>query len=159
MSISPLRTPPRSPDSRCSLLKKIPAFRRLLTGWTISALGDSLNQAAVIFLVLSATGGEGLQTGLAVGLRLSSRLLFAGLGGVLADRFERRNVLVLLDLCLGITALLFILAGITRSLPDLYILTVLMGALSAAQVPIPWISQKQKDTPGKPAAHPDIIKP
>ncbi|MCI5115239.1 MAG: MFS transporter [Candidatus Electrothrix sp. AW1] len=132
MSSSSVQRSPENRKRELSLFKEMPAFRRLLTGWTISALGDSLNQAAVIFLVLSATGGEGLQTGLAVGLRLSSRLIFAGLGGVLADRFERRNVLVLLDLCLGITALLFIFAGITRSLPGLYILTILMGALSAA---------------------------
>ena len=132
MGLSSLYTTSRSPDSRWSLLKEMPAFRRILTGWTISALGDSLNQAAVIFLILTVTGGEGLKTGLAIGLRLSSRLIFAGLGGVLADRFDRRLVLVLLDLCLGGTALLFILASTTKSLPGLYILTIFMGALSAA---------------------------
>ncbi len=134
MGRSSLHTTSQSPgtDSRWSLLKEIPAFRRILAGWTISALGDSLNQAAVIFLILTITGGEGLKTGLAIGLRLSSRLIFAGLGGVLADRFDRRRVLVSLDLCLGGTALLFILASTAKSLPSLYILTIFMGALSAA---------------------------
>lgn len=103
--------------------------RRLLAGWTVSALGDSFNQAAVIFLALTFSGGEGLQTGLAIGLRLSSRLIFAGLGGVIADRLDRRRVLVTLDLSLAAVALLFVFAG---SLPALYTLTVLMGALSAA---------------------------
>lgn len=132
MSLSSLHTIPGGKENFSSLLKEMSAVRSILAGWTISALGDSLNQAAVIFLILSVTGGEGLRTGLAIGLRLSSRLIFAGLGGVLADRFERRSVLVVLDLCLGGTALLFILAGITRNLPGLYTLTILMGALSAA---------------------------
>ncbi|WP_417916742.1 MFS transporter [Candidatus Electronema sp. JC] len=108
------------------------AFRRLWTGWTVSSLGDSFNQAAVVFLILTLTGGEGLKTGLAIGLRLSSRLIFAGLGGVIADRLDRRLFLISLDLSLAAAALLFVFAGSTGSLPALYALTVLMGALSAA---------------------------
>ncbi|WP_417911720.1 MFS transporter [Candidatus Electronema sp. TJ] len=108
------------------------SFRRLWAGWTVSALGDSFNQAAVVFLILSLSGGEGLKTGLAIGLRLSSRLIFAGLGGVIADRLDRRLFLISLDLSLATAALLFVFAGSAGSLPALYALTVLMGALSAA---------------------------
>lgn len=119
-----------------AFIRENTTVRRLWSGWTVSALGDSLNQAALVFLILTLTGGKGLQTGLALGLRLSSRLICAGLGGVLADRLDRRRLLLSLDICLAVTALLFAGAGSRGSLPALYTLTVVMGALSAAHASV-----------------------
>jgi dTMP kinase len=74
-----------------------PAFRDLLTGQAVSAVGDWMGTVAFMALVLEITGSP-----TAVGGILALRLLPAALGGPLAARaarrWDRRRIMVSMDL-------------------------------------------------------------
>lgn len=86
-------------------------FRMLFLGSTVSALGNGLGPIAVTFLVLSAGHGP---SGLAVVLAAGQipTIALSLLGGVWADRFDRRRLLIISDvgraLCQGALFSLFI---------------------------------------------------
>jgi MFS family permease len=75
-----------------------PAFRRLWLAQAVSLVGDWFTLIALAVAVSRASGGSGLAVG---GLLLTQLLptAFVGpLGGALADRFDRRRLLVQSDL-------------------------------------------------------------
>lgn len=76
-------------------------FRRLLTGQAISSLGDWVGTVAFIAAAFDLTGSPTAVGGVLV-LRLLPPVLAAPLGGVLADRFERRRMMVLTNVAMGI---------------------------------------------------------
>lgn len=81
----------------------------LLSGFLISSLGTWIYRLALPLLVLDLTGSA-LQTGLVYVLEYLPYLLLAMLGGVLADRYDRKRVLVVGDLAAGLLALVMALA-------------------------------------------------
>lgn len=82
------------------LLRRGP-FRRLLTGQAISSLGDWVGTVAFIAAAYDLTGSPTAVGGVLV-LRLLPPVLAAPLGGVLADRFERRRMMILTNVAMGI---------------------------------------------------------
>ena len=73
-----------------------PQFRLLFAGQVLSLIGDRVMLVALPFGVLEA-GGSIQAVGLVVGAELVPFLLFALVGGVLADRSDRRRVLIVSD--------------------------------------------------------------
>ena len=89
---------------------QVPNYRRYFTGQVISLSGNWMQIVAEIWLVLQLTG-----SGVAVGLTTASQflpiLLFGAYGGLLADRFDKRRLLMLTQAAMAIPALaLFALA-------------------------------------------------
>ena len=89
---------------------EVPNYRRYFTGQVISLSGNWMQIVAEIWLVLQLTG-----SGVAVGLTTASQflpiLLFGAYGGLLADRFDKRRLLMLTQVTMAIPALaLFALA-------------------------------------------------
>jgi MFS family permease len=81
-----------------------PQFRLLFAGQVLSLIGDRVMLVALPFAVLEA-GGSIQSVGLVVAAELVPFLLFALVGGVLADRSDRRRVLIVSDAArLGIQA-------------------------------------------------------
>ncbi|HEX4832280.1 MAG TPA: MFS transporter [Trebonia sp.] len=68
-------------------------YRLLLTGYIVSAAGDWLYKLALPLLVLRLTGSA-LQAAVIYSLEYAPYLLFAPIGGVIADRYDRRRVLI-----------------------------------------------------------------
>ena len=104
-----------------SLLRNV-HFLRLWVGQGISFLGDAVSMIALVVLVVQITG-----SGSAVGGALVARLLptlASPLAGVLADRLDRRVVLVASDLARAVLVLGMVFA---RDLVVLYVLVFLMG--------------------------------
>jgi MFS family permease len=104
-----------------SLLKNV-RFLQLWVGQGISFLGDAISMVALVVLVVQITGSAS-----AVGGALVARLLptlASPLAGVLADRLDRRAVLVASDLT---RAALVIGLVFTRDLAVIYCLVFLMG--------------------------------
>jgi MFS family permease len=104
-----------------SLLRNV-HFMRLWVGQGISFLGDAISMIALVVLVVQITGSAS-----AVGGALVARLLptlASPLAGVLADRLDRRVVLVASDLARAalVVGLVFV-----RDLSVLYLLVFLMG--------------------------------
>ncbi|MFF1713246.1 MFS transporter [Streptomyces sp. NPDC058268] len=82
-----------------------PAYRIFLGVQTLSALGDSISYVALPLLVLHSTGSV-LQMGLVTGLTGVASILTGLVAGVVADRFDRRRLLMLAD---GARCLLYLL--------------------------------------------------
>src|SRR3712207_2124284 len=104
-----------------SLLRNV-HFMRLWVGQGISFVGDAVSMIALVVLVAQITGSAS-----AVGGALVARLLptlASPLAGVLADRLDRRIVLVTSDLARAVLVLGMVF---TRDLVFLYALVFLMG--------------------------------
>src|SRR5215207_6340765 len=112
----------RGVDSTNDSLLKNTRFLRLWIGQGTSFLGDAVSMVALVVLVVQITGSAS-----AVGGALVARLLPAlasPLAGVLADRLDRRLVLVASDLARAVLILGIVFA---RDLVVLYVLVFLMG--------------------------------
>jgi MFS family permease len=97
-------------------------FLRLWIGQGTSFVGDAVSMVALVVLVVEITGSAS-----AVGGALVARLLptiASPLAGVLADRVDRRVVLVASDLARAILVLGLVFA---RDLATIYVLVFLMG--------------------------------
>jgi MFS family permease len=68
-------------------------FRLLLTAFVVSYAGDWLYKLALPILVLQLTGSA-IQTAVVFSLEYVPYLLFAGIGGVVSDRYDRRTLLI-----------------------------------------------------------------
>jgi MFS family permease len=109
-------------DSTNGSLLKNSRFLRLWIGQGASFLGDAVSMVALVVLVVQVTGSAS-----AVGGALIARLLptlASPLAGVLADRLDRRLVLVASDLARAVLVLGLIFA---RDLTTIYVLVFLMG--------------------------------
>jgi MFS family permease len=109
-------------DSTNDSLLSNARFLRLWIGQGTSFVGDAVSMVALVVLVVQITGSAS-----AVGGALVARLLptiASPLAGVLADRVDRRIVLVASDLARAVLVLGLVFA---RDLATIYILVFLMG--------------------------------
>ena len=107
-------------------------FRMLWLGQFISLIGDHFNTVASILLAISVTKGAGLPVGLVVALRFLPKILFSALGGMIADHYDRRRLLIFFDIVMAVVAACFVLIRHSTDIWLMYILSALMGGLSAA---------------------------
>jgi MFS family permease len=109
-------------DSTNDSLLSNARFLRLWIGQGTSFVGDAVSMVALVVLVVQITGSAS-----AVGGALVARLLptiASPLAGVLADRVDRRIVLVASDLARAVLVLGLVFA---RDLATIYVLVFLMG--------------------------------
>ncbi len=113
-----------------TLVKENNDFRNLWFSQIISQLGDWFNLIASATLVAQLSGG-----GLAIGALFLARLLppflLGPIVGVVADRFDRRKILIVSDILRAITVLGFLLVQDQSHIWMLYALTVLQLSISA----------------------------
>lgn len=76
-----------------SSVRSSPNFRRYLIGLTISAIGTWMGFTASSWLVLQLTG-SGTLLGVNAALMFGPVLLLGAWGGVLADRFDKRKIIL-----------------------------------------------------------------
>jgi MFS family permease len=74
-----------------------PAFRSLLAGLAVSQVGDWLYNLALVTLVYQRTGSA-MWAGAVTAARVVPVVVLGPLGGVVADRFGRRGVMIASDL-------------------------------------------------------------
>jgi MFS family permease len=104
-----------------SLLRNV-RFLRLWVGQGISFVGDFVSTVALVILVVDLSDSASAVGGLLVARLVPT--LASPLVGVLADRLDRRTILVVSDLA---RAVLILAAVFTRDLLALYVLVFLMG--------------------------------
>ena len=111
------------------LLRHNHDFRNLFVGQLVSQTGDWFNSVALFTLLLSLTG-----SGEAVGYILIIKLLpsfFAGpLAGVVADRFNRKTIMIVADLIRGVMVLGFLFVQRPEQVWIVYVLAALEIAVS-----------------------------
>jgi len=113
-----------------------PAFRLLLTGRTISALGNAFAPIALAFAVLDLTGSA-TDLGFVVGARTLVNVLFLLFGGVLADRLPRHLLMVGSSLAAAATQgmVAALVLTHTANIPTLIALSAVNGMVSALSMP------------------------
>ena len=89
----------------------VPAFRRLWLAQVSSRLGEAIALVAMPLLVYGLTGSAEL-LGLIFVIQLLPRVILAPIAGLLADRLDRRRILLGADLA---RAALVALAALRRS--------------------------------------------
>ena len=116
-----------------SLLKGNADFRRLWLGQVVSEIGDWLNNIAVLALTiqLAGIGREGIAVAVYAIARHLPLFLFGPLAGVVADRVDRRRVMIGADVIRALFALGFLLANRFASLPAIYVVGASLFAASA----------------------------
>jgi len=125
------------------LLKRNANFRYLWWGNVISLLGDWFNLIAsgdwFNLIASAALVTELTNSGVAISylflVRFIPQFLFSPIAGVVADRYDRRKVMIFADLLRAVIVLGFLLIHTTGQLWLFYLLTVLQFMLSTAFVP------------------------
>ena len=82
---------------------EVPNYRRYFAGQLISLSGTWMQTVAAIWLILSLTG-SGVAVGLTTALQFLPMLLFGAWGGLLADRFPKRRLLIATQALMAIPA-------------------------------------------------------
>src|SRR3954449_7281529 len=83
---------------------EVPNYRRYFTGQLISLSGTWMQTVAAIWLVLTLTD-SGVAVGLTTALQFLPMLLFGAWGGLLADRFSKRRLLIVTQALMAIPAI------------------------------------------------------
>ena len=83
---------------------KVPNYRRYFTGQVVSLSGNWVQIVAETWLILRLTD-SGVAVGLLAALQFAPMLLLGAYGGLLADRFDKRKLLMLTQLGMVVPAL------------------------------------------------------
>jgi MFS family permease len=111
-------------------------FRLLYTSRTITALGTQATEVALLVQARQLTGST-FAVGLLGAVEVVPLVVFGLYGGVLADRFDRRRLMVWCEATLGVCAVLLMLNALAPQpmVWPLYVVTALMMATAALQRP------------------------
>lgn len=104
----------------------------------VSLTGTWMQRIGQDWLVLQLSGGSGVALGVTTALQFAPTLLFSFYGGVLADRYDKRRVLVLTQTVMGALALglgLLVAAG-AAELWHVYALAAALGVASSLDMPV-----------------------
>ena len=106
----------------------VPNFRRYAAGQSISMVGTWMQTTAQAWLVLTLTHSA-VMLGLVVALQTLPVLLLGAYGGVIADRVEKRRLMVLLQSLMGLQALTLGILTLSHliQLWEIALLAVLLG--------------------------------
>ena len=112
-------------------------FRRYLTGQLLSNTGTWMQRAAQDLLVLHLTGNSGSAVGVLTALQFLPQTLFGLTGGIIADRFPKRRLLLITQTAMGVQSLLLGLLTVSGAigLPLLYALAFALGTATALDQP------------------------
>jgi predicted MFS family arabinose efflux permease len=128
-----------------SLLRRNRDFRALYVASVISLGGDWFLWVAINGLIFASTG-KALYVGLAILAQEFSFFLASPLGGILADRLDRRKLMIVCDLARAATCVAFLAVG-----PDtIWLAYLLLPVLAAFAAPF---------DPAFSAATPNVVDP
>jgi MFS family permease len=114
----------------------IPNYRRYIAGQSVSLIGTWMQMAAQSWLVLTLTHSA-TTLGVIVGLQTLPVLLLGPYGGVIADRVDKRRLMVALQIAMGLQALVLGVLTVTGAvrLWEIGALAVLLGLNNAFENP------------------------
>ncbi len=115
---------------------EVPNYRRYFAGQLVSLSGNWMQTVAALWLILTLTG-SGVAVGLTTALQFLPMLLFGAWGGLLADRFPKRQLLIVTQLLMALPAIgLFAVTEAGVVAPWMVFLAVFaMGSVNAVDNP------------------------
>jgi MFS family permease len=117
---------------------KVRNYRLFASGQIVSLSGTWAQRVAQDWLVLELSHNSGVALGITTGLQFLPVLLFGLYGGVLADRYDKRALLVGAQAFMGVLALGLGLLDITGAVQlwHVYALAFLLGLASVVDTPV-----------------------
>jgi MFS family permease len=114
----------------------VPNYRRYISGQAVSLVGTWMQMTAQSWLVLTLTNSS-TALGLIVALQTLPVLLLGPYGGVIADRVDKRRLMVMLQSMMGIQALVLGLLTVTGTVRvwEIGALAALLGLNNAFENP------------------------
>jgi len=113
-------------------------YRLFATGQVVSLSGTWAQRIAQDWLVLQIAPNPGLALGITTGLQFLPMLLFGLYGGVLADRYDKRTLLVWAQAAMGVLALVLGVLDLSGAVQlwHVYALAFLLGLASVVDTPV-----------------------
>lgn len=103
---------------------QVPNYRLYFAGQVVSLAGNWMQIVAEIWLILTLTD-SGIAVGFATALQFTGILLFGALGGALADRFDKRRLLILSQTGMAIPALILFALAVSGAAEAWMVLVVI----------------------------------
>lgn len=132
----------RSADNRVtywSLIRDNDGFRYYFMSYLVTHAGEWFTYVATIASIEQIHNSNETISRTSISILVSLRLLpsglFSSIGGVLADTYDRKQIMFMLDLIGSLVALLFLLAYHMKSITALYIATTLQMTVAAIYEP------------------------
>jgi MFS family permease len=113
-------------------------YRLFAAGQIVSLSGTWGQRVAQDWLVLELSGNSGVALGITTGLQFLPVLLFGLYGGVLADRYDKRKLLIGAQAAMGVLALLLALLDLSGAVQlwHVYALAFALGLASVVDTPV-----------------------
>jgi MFS family permease len=114
----------------------VPNYRRYISGQAISLIGTWMQMTAQSWLVLTLTHSS-TDLGVIVALQTLPVLFLTPYGGVIADRVDKRKLMIALQAAMGVQALILGLLTVTGNVKvwEIGVLAVLLGLNNAFENP------------------------
>jgi MFS family permease len=111
-------------------------YRRYFAGQVISLSGNWMQTVSALWLILSLTG-SGVAVGLTTALQFLPMLLFGAWGGLLADRFPKRRLLIVTQALMALPAVGLFAVTVTGVVAPwmVYLAVLAIGAVNAVDNP------------------------
>ncbi len=116
---------------------RIRPYRNLWIGQSISQIGDAMYYVSFMFMVKKVTG-SGAMVGYTGALEAIPFLLFGPYAGVLADRIDRRLIMMLSDLLSAVALMMFgsiLIAGILPPAWSIFLIAFLLSTIRCFFMP------------------------
>ncbi|RDI20500.1 putative MFS family arabinose efflux permease [Rhodococcus sp. AG1013] len=113
-------------------------YRYFATGQIVSLVGTWMQRLAQDWLVLTLSGGDGFAVGVVMALQFGPTLFLSMYGGVLADRYDKRRVLMVSLVAMAAFGLILGLldVGGVVQLWHVYVLSFALGCVTALETPV-----------------------
>jgi len=117
--------------------KQFKQYLFLFSGQQISMLGSSIVSFAIIWWLTITTQSE-MMLGIASLVSLGPYVLVAPFSGLLADKFNRKTILIIVDACQAIFTVILSILFLTNhvSVAVIFVILGLRGTAQAFQVPV-----------------------
>ena len=124
-------------------------YRIYFSGGVASNVGTWMQRVAQDWLVLELSGGSAIALGLTTALQFLPTLVLSAYGGVLADRFDKRRLLMITQSWMAVSAALLGVLALTgnATVTLVYVIAFAFGLGSAF------------DTPARQAMVPEVVSP
>ncbi|SDC46742.1 Predicted arabinose efflux permease, MFS family [Geodermatophilus telluris] len=113
-------------------------FRLYASANLVSLTGTWMQRIGQDWLVLQLSGDNGVALGLTTALQFGPTLVLGMYGGVLADRYDKRRVLVVTQALMGLLAVVLgvLVATGTVAIWHVFVLAAALGSVSAIDAPV-----------------------
>ena len=134
------RSAAHAPPGRAGIFTslRVRNYRYYAGGQVVSLIGTWMQRIAQDWLVLDLSHSSPVALGVASGLQFAPAIGLSLWGGVLADRYDKRRMLMLTQSGMGLCALALGLLDLTdlARLWHVYLLCLLLGGFSAIDMPV-----------------------